>query len=535
LECYQDLLPPLILPTFNFDAIDRAKAEAVDTAAQVISMSFGIDNGDHGTDCQSFRNYAMCLTITYAVSRDAAMVASSGNVRTDLDFPASDTRVISAGGFQSDLALWDDSPGGNANCPAYPNGSQCGSNWSVPHSGYYLTHQELTASAKRVLSTTYPNTVWADYAECGDGYGTPMGDGVGWCTGTSMSAPQIAGAVGLLRSVAPLVPVSAPEPPMGIAPGLRTVLAQTASQAQVGQTWSPRVGYGIPDVAAAARRLLGKVAGGGVRNRVTPLFRLYSAFTRDFAETTSPQYALSLMISQVHDYVQPSSGLGAQPVVPGYAFPYDAHDPGDPNDTYESAPPAPRAAIYVLTTDVQPRYTWPALLPLHLMEKPKAGGHDHLLMTTTADIEYAHNDGYNLRTIVGVIYQSCTPEPACVPPAAQALYRECNTTAADCATFLESERAQFEANGYTAAYPPASSKKLGYAYPATDQDGDELPDGFEWVMGTSPTRADSDGDGVPDNIEFPLAGVPVSDPCAGGVGAIYCPADRIFADGCDGL
>jgi hypothetical protein len=241
------------------------------------------------------------------------------------------------------------------------------------------------------------------------------------------------------------------------------------------------------------------------------------------------------MIAQVHGYVQPASGLGAQPVVAGFAFPYDAHDFSDPNDTYESPPPAPRAAIYVLTTDVQPRYTWPALLPLHLMEKPKTGGHDHLLVTTNADLEYAHTDGYNLRTIQGYIYQSCTPEPACIPPAAQALYRECSTAAGDCATFLESERALFEANGYTAAFPPSSSKKLGYAYPATDQDGDGLPDGFELVVGTSPTRADSDGDGIADVSEFPLAGVPVSDPCAGGVGAIYCPANSIFADGYDGF
>src|SRR5258705_9197477 len=102
-----------------------------------------------------------------------------------------------------------------------------------------------------------------------------------------------------------------PNPPVGIVPGLRSVLAQTASQSSIGQPWSARVGYGVPDVAAAARRMLGKVAGATIRNRATPLFRLYSTYAKDFAETTSPQTALSLMIAQGHQYVQPAAGLGA--------------------------------------------------------------------------------------------------------------------------------------------------------------------------------------------------------------------------------
>jgi hypothetical protein len=35
------------------------------------------------------------------------MTASSGNGRTQLDFPAADSRTISVGGFQQNLAIWD--------------------------------------------------------------------------------------------------------------------------------------------------------------------------------------------------------------------------------------------------------------------------------------------------------------------------------------------------------------------------------------------------------------------------------------------
>jgi hypothetical protein len=126
---------------------------------------------------------------------------------------------------------------------------------------------------------------------------------------------------------------------------------------------------------------------------------------------------------------------------------------------------------------------------------------DFLLVTTTADIEYAHNHGYNLRAIQGYVYAPCTPEPGCIPPGAEKLYRACNTAAVDCATFLESETAAFAAKGYVTTFPPIADTKtlLGYAYPATDTDG----------------------------------GVPLGDPCAGGVGARYCGADVVFANGFD--
>ena len=535
LQCYDSLSPPEVWPDPNASATERGKTEAIDAGAQILSMSLGARNNGNTINCNAYRAFPRCLTLAYAVSRQVGMIASSGNQREAINFPASDPRVISAGGFQPNLALWDDSPGNSTTCPTAPYTPQCGTNVSQPIGGsFYVARQELLGSSKSVLSTTYPGTTWVDQMQCGDPYGTANGDGFGWCTGTSMSAPQIAGLVGVLRSANQLLPMSEPEPPAGTEPGIRTVLAQTASQARMGQSWNPLVGYGIPDAAAATRAVLGKVAGATVRNRATPLFRLRDAYAKDFAETTSPQYARSLMITQAHNYTQPSgTNVGTQPEVPGYAFPYDEDDPLDDEDTYEANPPTPLAAIYVLTTDVRPRNEWPTLVPLHLMDKPKANGRDYLLVTTVADIEGAHANGYNLRTIQGYAYAPCDPEPACIPSGTQALYRACKIADQDCATFLESERAAFEADSYTAAYPPSSPKKLGYAYPATHSDSDNLPDGFELVIGTDPTLPDSDLDGLSDSVEFPLAGIASRDPCAGGVGAMLCPANIIFDDGFD--
>jgi len=542
LECNAQISPPQVLLSFNNPASYRAEVESVDGGAQAMSLSYGASAAAAGiTYCLGHSTFPPCLALAHAKSRDAVVTASAGNDRTNLDFPASDPRVIAVGGFQNtgDLAIWDESPGGTTNCPTaplLPLGRECGTNRTILSAANGYNRQELMGSAKSVLSTVYPNNNYVDYAQCGDSYGTPNGDGVGWCTGTSMSAPQIAGAIGVLRSVNPLVPTSEPEPAAGIAPGLRTVLAETTHQTQAGQPWNAYTGYGIPDVATAARKMLGRVAGVTVRNRATPLFRLYNAYAKDFAETTSPQYALSWMIAQVHKYTQPVSGLGAQLPVPGYKFPYD--HPNDGDDTYESEPATPLAAMYVLTTGVRPRSEWPALLPLRLMEKPKPGGRDTLLVTTVAHIEAAHAAGYQLLSQQGFVFAPCTPEPACIPPDAEPIYRACKTADNDCATFLESERADFEAAGYLSAYPAGSDKKLGYAYSATDTDQDGLPDGFERVVGTNSALKDSDGDGSldkSDSQEFPLAGIAVGDPCAGGSGARDCPANVIFEDGYDGF
>ena len=528
-------LDGIVYQGYNRSQVGPAITYLSDIGAQVINLSLGDPTIAAGY-CANNPNESWCAALTTAFYRDVTIVASAGNSRTVLQFPANDIRTLDAGGFDQNVALWDLSPPrpNTANCPS-PNltgenlGDECGSNFAVIGGD---PPQELMASANQALSTTYPGKNW-DLFSCGDGYPGPgWGNGKGLCTGTSMSAPQISGVVGILRSINPLVGTSVPNPNLGQTVGIRTVLARTTFEAQANPAsyFTSTFGYGHPDAAAAARMMMGRVAGRQVLNRVTPLFRLYSSAAQDYADTTSPQFATALLISAAAAYQPQGSST------PGYTS-FPPAEPGQP------ALPAPKAAAYVLTTEYKPWPNSPVLLPLYLLDRtrnwplgcttgsPGCNSHrDFLLLTTTADIQQAHTDGFNLRTIQGYIYQTCSPEPTCIPSGAQKFYRECNTTIDDCATFLESERTTFEGNGYTGAYPATSSKVLGYAYPGTDSDGDGLIDGLEYVIGTDPFLADSDGNGQSDGLAYPMAGVPVSDPCLG-PGAINCPANFIFKNG----
>lgn len=507
-----------VIPTVNNDAVPAALTFMGDTGVQVASLSIGQPTLDPLDFCPENPDFSWCLALTQLESRDVIVTAASGNYRTNLQFPASDARTLAVGGFDQSLQLWDESPNNYNNCPyahpPYPpdNDAECGSNYTLDDDE---PRQDLVASSKSVLSTFYPEKNWNPDIECGDDYGTPPDDGVGLCTGTSMSAPQIAGVAGILRSINPLVGVE--ETKAGAA-GIRNVLQTTTFEALASQPWTYELGYGHPNAAAAAQRMLGEVAGRTVKNRVTPLFHLYSSAAQDYADVGTPQYAIALVINQANAYLPQGS------TIPGYT-----------EFASEFTTPAPRADVYVLTTEYQPRTEWPNLVPLYLMDRSFGGGNrDFMLVTTKAHLEFAYGDGYDLRNIQGYIYERCTPEPACMPPGTQKFYRACNTAKHDCASFLQEDFGTFEDNDYTVPYPPGSDTVLGYAYPSMDTDGDGLVDGFEYVIGTAPQAGmgDTDGDGKTDAEEFPMTAVSDRDPCGGGTfGVTRCPADVIFDDG----
>ncbi len=493
---------------FEENVTPDANALASQTGSQVVNMSLVI--APLSNYCfHAGSNHPHCLELDTLDKMGVVVVAASGNSINDVAFPANDDRVIAVGGTDSSGALWDDSP----NCPYPFSNQECGSNYTQDP----LTKQELVAGAKEIESLFYTGLQWNPEIHCGDAEGGVNGDGDGLCTGTSMSTPQVAGIAGVLRSINPLVLPGKPDPASWEKWGVRTVLAKTTIQAQASVGWQPTLGYGIPDGAAAARKMLGTVAGATVRNRVTPLFSFYSAVAKDYAETTTPQVAIALSINAGNYYTPTGANLFLSSV-PAYAFP-----------SAYGQPPTPRADTYVLTTEYSPFEQY-SLVPLHQMnrERPHPVGcvvgasgcnganRDYTLMTKVSDIEYAHNDGFNLSAIQGYIFAPCSEgatSEKCKPPGTQEFYRACKASGEDCATFLEGKRSTFEANGYLYAYPAGSDKLLGYAYPAVDSDSDGLVDGFELVIGTDPNDSDTDDDLRLDGREFPMDGISQGDPC----------------------
>jgi len=506
--------------------IAEAVGELTKAGVQVVTMSFfGTANSGAAITCPGLEHW--CDVLSLAAARDVVLLGASGNHRAAVQFPASDPRVIAVGGLDEGLAFWRE-----ATCPFPQSLNECGSNYTDG-----LALQELVAPARNVRSTLYRNETY-NFLGCGDLYGDEVVDGFGPCTGTSMSSPEVAGLVGLLRSVNPLVQAGSPSPTTGL--GLRRLLATTTDRAVQSLGFDPEYGYGLPNAPRAVRGMLGTVRDWPAKNRATPLFSLYSAGYGDYAVTASPQAAVSMMVEEAQVYR----------AFNGNAFISGELIPGFPLFKVESTQTidAPRAALYVLTTQNSPRTTYPALLPLYWVERnvySPAGcvprhntactttDRDNLLVSNVPDLQTFVNAGYAFKGRQGYVYARCSPEPACMPPGTVKVYRKCTLGNDDCAIFGEPQRGAFENALFTEAFPSGSDMVLGYAYSSGDVDEDGLVDAMEYVIGTSPSvgHQDSDGDGATDSEEYPLADVPTSDPCTEPALNCTIPAELLFVNG----
>ena len=520
----------LVLPDIGPTAIQNALTFASQVGVQTINMSFGIQfQAPINNYCASNLNDPYCLALQFAKENEVVLSTASGNNRQRLQFPAREPNTVGVGGIDAALALWDESPGNFINCP-FGNDSECGSNYT-----YTLgeKRQEIVAPSKAVRAPIYPGKDWNVGLGCGDSVGDDSStDGIGLCTGTSMSAPQATALYGLLRSINPLLLAGDPETS---AFGVRDVVTSTTDRVQLGLPWTQQFGYGIPDAPAAARKILGTVRGDTVKNRATPLFALYGSTTTDYAVMATPQNAMSLIRYAAAAYATvPTSGnfIGGA-AIPGYTeFPHEVTTPS----------PVPQARAYVLTTEFAPVIDQNRVVtPLYLLDRernwplncspltPPPGGcntlnRDFILLTSISQMNSAVAAGYAYRGLQGYVFTTQAT-------GTQALYLKCKTADDDCAIFLESDRIAFEFAGYTSTFPSASSTVIGYAYPTGDSDGDGLVDAMEYAVGTNPNSTDSDGDGLSDSVEMPMNGVSNSDPCSGPSITCLAPAPLIFANG----
>ncbi|WP_395377025.1 S8 family serine peptidase [Marinicella sp. W31] len=510
-------------PIINLNRWTDPLAYYIETGRQTINMSFNSFTLNSDL-CVALPNNLGCILIADAVARNILIVSAAGNFRTEMAFPAYDRRVIGVSGIQQDLQFWNESPTNGQNFPpADPNALQdtsncpfagtsnpnveCGSNFSridEVSPGVFEAERfrriDVASPAKDVFSTLPLGSEYNSFIGCTDD-ADGLVDGIGPCTGTSMSTPIVSGIVQIIRSVNPLLPNGDDDP--STVEGVRDTLLHTASEYQTNREHNIWLGFGIPNVAKAVELVLGVSNGQQVRNRVTPLFSLENSSLNDTAYTAFPQIALSYGLNPSGFYT-PTSDPAVSELT---SFPVENVN-GQPIITLNTTSP-----FYVFTTPWNPQSQTDSLIPLYRMVKQQVSpancfpgidqgctvtSRDTVMVTDTVELETFNQQGYALKGIEGYLFPCVTEN--CEPPSAIKVHRIYDSNAD---------------NHYLSLFPPINGEPfviLGAVYGNVDGDQDGLSTGMEILLGTSDQNADTDGDGINDVDEYPPAGIPFSDP-----------------------
>ena len=412
-----------LYPRPSVKGIDAALTHVADLGAQAVNQSFGRALADQSF-CANNITHPACLALDYATKLDVLMVAAVGNDRAPIDFPASPPAVLAAGGADDDGALWDRSPGSTVQCPSgmMIAGAECGSNYTI--NAATDRHQEILAPADSVYSIFYPGMTWNASTGCSDSADGVPDDGAGICTGTSMSSPIISGIAGVLRSINPLVPVGEPDNPLA-KPGIRSLLRGTTLESKFAKPWDALLGFGSVDAQAAAQAMLGTVRGGAVRNRAIPLFTLHSSEARDHAAVATPQFAVSIGMAQAAAWSTRGASVAGYSAFPGATPPADLVTEGYRFRALHGVSQprvAARTAAIVPAGSPAPLAGWLCAWGRHL----RCIHNDHLLVSTIADVEQAHSDGYRLLGRQGYVFARCAPEPHACPREARSFIANAN-------------------------------------------------------------------------------------------------------------
>lgn len=204
--------------------VDEAAAivHAVDHGARIVNLSFG------GPSTSSTERRA----VDYAVSRDVLLIAAVGNDYANgnpVHYPAALLQPVGSEG-QGGLGL------------AVGASTIAGARAAFSNTG---THISLAAPGEDVLAAVSSLSSAAAYPRVA----LPGAQGglYGYGSGTSFAAPQVAGAAALVWAANPSL----------AAQQVAQILESTASGRG---TWSPRLGYGVIDVASAVARAAGTPA-----------------------------------------------------------------------------------------------------------------------------------------------------------------------------------------------------------------------------------------------------------------------------------
>lgn len=483
--------------------------------AQVLSLSgFELDpiTGQVPEACADVApafQHPMCAVIDLLKARDIAFVAASGNDLGPVNFPAREPYVWAIGGTDKTGDFWDDRTG--LICPLLDL-AECGSN-SGPQ-------QDFILPAKQVLSTFYAGHPWQPELGASDDYfnpntrdlgGSTLTQGYDYLTGTSASTTLMAGTLGVIRGLQPLMDVDR----------LKKLLVDSATNQGFREDVT---GYGIPNADAAVERILGQSDGVQQINRMTPMFGLYSHEANSHLFTTRPQVASAAVAGTLNE---PANSLER--------VHYDQGKAGWQVAGYDRYPmaagvaaPEPWASFYVFTTPHNPFDSQTPLLALtRLSFSEPCRLRDYAYAFGKDDIDFFNgSDGpadwcpsqlgdqvYQVDGIEGYIFDRCPPGFTCDdfndPASPQSLHRRYSPVD-DCFALILGE--QLNQPPFETYTDTVGDSGIGYVFKNVDSDGDGMIDDMEVMLGADPQRADTDGDAMNDGIEAPLTGPFIADP-----------------------
>jgi serine protease len=444
------------------------------SGSQVINLSLGSQSAASSTNrCTTTPSDPFCIALQIAADYRTVIVGASGNnITRPIQFPGSDPRSFSVGGIQlnsnGSVSMWDQrnaitytnanafsSPQRSSGLPAGSGDTETGSNPTQMHS--------FVAPARDVLSSMYEGYDWNASLRCGIGFlfptsstnyfATPIGGAQGFsgatttpysgkygvCTGTSMAAPHVTGAVAIVRSANPLLNVAS----------VRSILDSSANTSTI-------AGQKIPNLSAAVQSAL---AG---NSRLTPLFILTSGSSGNYFQTTVPQMAASA----TRGWLLPRASVGVtsyfSDINTGTLVPNFLSYGGEPVAMPKPPEVAPdRRAIANMRIFTTPRdAAGVTLVPLFRMSYADTSANGtltrHYLAAGNAERNALSTSVWNLDGIEGYIYPSNIAQPS----GTIRIVRGHDATNFRWTVYPESQIATWQARGYT-----SGTTFLGYAYP----------------------------------------------------------------------